>query len=500
MKTIVYLVGAGPGDPGLITQKALTLISNANAIVYDYLSNPTLLKNAKASCILVNAGKRLGFKAMSQDQINKKLVSLAKKDIGPVVRLKGGDPLLFGRGGEEAEYLEKNRIKFEIVPGVTSAIAVPAYAGIPITHRDITSTVSLVTGHEDPLKNKSSIDWPGLAKSKSIVFLMGTKNLKSNIENLIGNGMSKKTPIAAIQWGTYARQKTVIGNLETINEKIKKGNIKSPSIIVIGEVCKLRSKINWFESKPLFGKKIVVTRARKDASNLVNKIFENGGEAIEIPTIEIKPIKTKSTLDTIKKINDYDWIIFTSVNGVNEFFKNFFSEFDDIRSLGNIKIAAIGSETARNINSYGLKVNLVPRKFIAESLVSEFKTRKISNQKILIPRAKGSREILVDELKSLGNKIKELKIYESIAPKSNIKRDISAQIIKNNIYGITFTSSSTVHNFFKYISPNSLKKEKQIKFFCIGPITAQTLTNYGFKATKIAKKFTIENLLKEIIN
>ena len=250
----------------------------------------------------------------------------------------------------------------------------------------------------------------------------------------------------------------------------------------------------------MFGKKIVVTRARKDASNLVNKIFENGGEAIEIPTIEIKPIKTKSTLDTIKKINDYDWIIFTSVNGVNQFFKNFFSEFDDIRSLGNIKIAAIGSETARNINSYGLKVNLVPRKFIAEALVSEFKTRKISNQNILIPRAKGSREILVDELKSLGNKIKELKIYESIAPKSNIKRDISAQIIKNNIYGITFTSSSTVHNFFKYISPNSLKKEKQIKFFCIGPITAQTLTNYGFKATKIAKKFTIENLLKEIIN
>jgi len=500
MKTIVYLVGAGPGDPGLITQKALTLISNANAIVYDYLSNPTLLKNAKASCILVNAGKRLGFKAMSQDQINKKLVSLAKKGIGPVVRLKGGDPLLFGRGGEEAEYLEKNRIKFEIVPGVTSAIAVPAYAGIPITHRDITSTVSLVTGHEDPLKNKSSIDWPGLAKSKSIVFLMGTKNLRSNIENLIANGMSKKTPIAAIQWGTYARQKTVIGNLENINEKIKKGNIKSPSIIVIGEVCKLRSKINWFENKPLFGKKIVVTRARKDASNLVNKIFENGGEAIEIPTIEIKPLKTKSTLDTIKKINDYDWIIFTSVNGVSQFFKNFFSEFDDIRSLGNIKIAAIGSETARNINSYGLKVNLVPRKFIAEALVSEFKTRKISNQKILIPRAKGSREILVDELKSLGNKIKELKIYESIAPKSNIKRDINAQIIKNNIYGITFTSSSTVHNFFKYVSPNSLNKEKQIKFFCIGPITAQTLINYGFKATKIAKKFTIENLLKEIIN
>src|SRR6056300_125007 len=500
MKTIVYLVGAGPGDPGLITQKALTLISNANAIVYDYLSNPTLLKNAKASCILVNAGKRLGFKAMSQDQINKKLVSLAKKGIGPVVRLKGGDPLLFGRGGEEAEYLEKNRIKFEIVPGVTSAIAVPAYAGIPITHRDITSTVSLVTGHEDPLKNKSSIDWPGLAKSKSIVFLMGTKNLRSNIENLIANGMSKKTPIAAIQWGTYARQKTVIGNLENIDEKIKKGNIKSPSIIVIGEVCKLRSKINWFENKPLFGKKIVVTRARKDASNLVNKIFENGGEAIEIPTIEIKPLKTKSTLDTIKKINDYDWIIFTSVNGVSQFFKNFFSEFDDIRSLGNIKIAAIGSETARNINSYGLKVNLVPRKFIAEALVSEFKTRKISNQKILIPRAKGSREILVDELKSLGNKIKELKIYESIAPKSNIKRDINAQIIKNNIYGITFTSSSTVHNFFKYVSPNSLNKEKQIKFFCIGPITAQTLINYGFKATKIAKKFTIENLLKEIIN
>ena len=500
MKTIVYLVGAGPGDPGLITQKAFSLISNADAIVYDYLSNPTLLKNAKASCSLVNAGKRLGFKAMSQDQINRKLVSLAKKGIGTVVRLKGGDPLLFGRGGEEAEYLKKNRIKFEIVPGVTSAIAVPAYAGIPITHRDITSTLSIVTGHEDPLKNKSTIDWPGLAKSKSIVFLMGTKNLKSNIRNLIEHGMSTKTPIAAIQWGTYARQKTVIGNLENINEKIRVENIKSPSIIVIGEVCKLRNKINWFESKPLFGKKIVVTRARKDASSLVNKIFENGGEAIEIPTIEIRPIKSKSILDTINKVNDYDWIIFTSVNGVNQFFDNFFSKFDDIRSLGNIKIAAIGSETARNINKYGLKVNLIPKKFIAEALVSEFKIRNISGQNILIPRAKGSREILVDELKNLGNKIKELKIYESVTPKSHIKKDIISQIINNNIYGITFTSSSTVHNFFKYVSPNSLKKEKQVKFFCIGPITAQTLSDYGFTATKIAKKFTIENLLKEIVN
>ena len=499
MKSTVYLVGAGPGDPGLITIKGQKLISIADAIVFDYLSNPLLMKNAKPSCIKVNAGKRLGFKTMTQDQINRKLVSLAKKNLKIIVRLKGGDPLLFGRGGEEAEYLKKNRIKFEIIPGITSAIAVPAYAGIPITHRDNTSSLTIVTGHEDPDKESSSIDWESLSKSKSIVFVMGTKNLKKNIQQLIKYGMSVKTKIAAIQWGTYPKQKTVTGNFKNIIDKIKINKIKSPSIIVIGEVCKYRNKLSWFEKKPLFGKKIVVTRARKNSSSLTERIFDNGGESIEIPTIEIKPIKNKKNNKIIKNTKNFDWIVFTSVNGVDQFMDRFLEEKKDIRELGKIKIAAIGSETARSISKRGLSVDLVPKKFVAESLIDEFKKRRINNTKILIPRAKGSRRILIDGLLKLKNDVKEIFVYESLIPKKNIKEEVKKNIINNNIYAITFTSSSTVDNFFKFIDPKVIKKERNIKYFCIGPITAKTLMSYGLKPFSIASKFTIENLLQDII-
>ena len=296
MKPTVYLVGAGPGDPGLITVKAKKLIKSADAIVYDYLSNPIFINESKQTCKLINAGKRLGFKAMTQTQINKKLVSLAKSGFKTIVRLKGGDPLLFGRGGEEAEYLKKNKIKFEIVPGVTSAIAVPAYAGIPITHRDNTSSLTIVTGHEDPYKNESSIDWSSLSKSKSIIFLMGTKNLRKNLNKLISNGMSTQTPIAAIQWGTYYKQKTVMGNLRNIYSKIKENNIKSPSIIIIGDVCKYRTNLKWFEKKPLFGKKIVVTRARKIQAHWLKRFMKMVEKQLRFPLSKLNQLKIKKII------------------------------------------------------------------------------------------------------------------------------------------------------------------------------------------------------------
>ena len=499
MKPTVYLVGAGPGDPGLITVKAKKLIKSADVIVYDYLSNPIFINESKQTCKLINAGKRLGFKAMTQTQINKKLVSLAKSGFRTIVRLKGGDPLLFGRGGEEAEYLKKNKIKFEIVPGVTSAIAVPAYAGIPITHRDNTSSLSIVTGHEDPYKNESSIDWPSLSKSKSIIFLMGTKNLRKNLNKLISNGMSAQTPIAAIQWGTYYKQKTVMGNLKNICSKIKENNIKSPSIIIIGDVCKYRTNLKWFEKKPLFGKKLVVTRARKNSSSLVEKIYENGGEAIEIPTIEIKSIKNKKNNIILEKSEQYDWLVFTSVNGVEEFFEQYLELKKDLRCLGNASIAAIGSETARSILKRGLKVDLVPKKFIAESLIQEFKDRKIKNKKILVPRASNARKILIEGLSKLNNDVRELCIYKSVLPSTKLQNQIKEKIIANDVFGVTFTSSSTVENFFKFLDPKEVKKEKNIKYYCIGPITAKTLKTYGIKPFRIASKFTIDNLLEEII-
>ena len=499
MKTTVFLVGAGPGDPGLITVKAEKLLKIADVIVYDYLSNPIFLNKANNNCKLINAGKRLGFKAMSQAQINKKLVSLAKQRYKNIVRLKGGDPLLFGRGGEEAEYLKKNKINFEIVPGITSAIAVPAYAGIPISHRDSTSSFCIVTGHEDPEKNKSNLNWKAIAAFKSIIFLMGTKNLKSNIGKLIENGIDKNSKIAVIQWGTHSMQKTVEGNLSNIFSLIKQKNIKSPAVIVIGDVCKYRKNLRWFEKKPLFGKSIVVTRARKDASNLVEQIFDLGGEAIEIPSIEIKPIFNKKNEIYIKNSTNYDWLVFTSVNGVEEFFSRFIKFHHDIRKLGKTKIATIGSETARSVKKYGLKVDLIPKKFIAESLIKEFKNQKVKENKILIPRAADSRELLIEELRKMDNKVDEMKIYKSILPSKKLKNNIRDRIMNENIFGVTFTSSSTVDNFFKFIDSKTLKRNKKIKFFCIGPITANTLKKYNLRPNKIAKEFTIKSLINEVI-
>lgn len=499
MKSCVYLVGAGPGDPGLITVKALELIKKADVIVFDYLSNPYFLSLAKEDCKFVNAGKRLGFKALSQNQINKKLISLTKKGYEKIVRLKGGDPFLFGRGGEEAEELKKNKINFEIVPGITSAIAVPAYAGIPVTHRDITSTLAIVTGHEDPEKNSTSINWESISKMKSIVFLMGTKNLRKNLKNLIKNGMSKKTSIAAINWGTYSKQKTVVGDFNNIHEKIKSNNINSPSIIVIGEICKLRAKLNWFEKKPLFGKNIIVTRARKNASELSKQIIELGGNPIEIPTIEIKQRPSSFIQKNLKYINDYKWLVFTSVNGVEIFFNEFIKKYKDIRKLGNLRIATIGSETAKSVKKFKLEVNLIPEVFTAEGLISCFKKNKIIKTKIFIPRASMARDLLVNELEAMGNEVQELKIYDTVMPSSQNKKDVKDKIYGIDIDFITFTSSSTVDNFFKYLSPTKIKSQKNTKFVSIGPITAKRLKTYGIKADLICKKFTIDNLLSEIV-
>tara|TARA_B100000579_G_scaffold244002_1_gene200246 strand:+ start:11380 stop:12894 length:1515 start_codon:yes stop_codon:yes gene_type:complete len=499
MKSCVYLVGAGPGDPDLITVKALELIKDADVIIYDYLSNPFFLSQAKRDCKIINAGKRLGFKALTQENINKKLVSLAKKGYKKIVRLKGGDPFLFGRGAEEAEELKKNKINFEIVPGITSAIAVPAYAGIPVTHRDMTSTLSIVTGHEDPEKNQSSIDWSSLAKMKSIVFLMGTKNLKKNLANLIANGMSAKTRIAAINWGTYSKQKTVTGNLINIHDEIKKNNIKSPSIIIIGDICRIRTKLNWFEKRPLFGKNIIVTRARKNSSTLSKKIMGLGGNPIEIPTIEIKPKASNFIKPNLKDVNTYEWLIFTSVNGVEIFFKEFLKIHKDIRKLSNLKIATIGSETARAVEKLNLKVDLIPKVFTAEGLLDSFKKLNINKSKIFIPRASKARDALIKGLRKTGNYIKEVKIYDTIMPSKQNKDDVLNKINEVNIDYITFTSSSTVDNFFKYITPKKIKLNKKTKFVTIGPITAKRLRTYGVKPDIVCKKFTIDNLLNEIV-
>ncbi|MGD8770441.1 MAG: uroporphyrinogen-III C-methyltransferase, partial [Desulfobacterales bacterium] len=395
MKGKVYLVGAGPGDPGLITVKGLECIKNADVLIYDYLASPILLKHAQKHAEILYVGKKGGDHTLSQDEINTLIAEKAQKGL-TVTRLKGGDPFIFGRGGEEAEILVKNGIPFEIVPGVTSAIAAPAYAGIPLTHRKFTSTLAFVTGHEDPLKEESSIDWAALAKGiGTLVFLMGVKNLPFITHRLIHHGMDPDTPVALIRWGTTPRQTTVTGTLHTISERAKDAGFKPPAIIVVGHVVKLREMLKWFENRPLMGLRIVVTRAREQASELVERLSDLGAECLECPTITVVPPDDFNPLDTaIQNLSTYEWLVFTSVNGVNFFFNRLYEKNKDVRALRNVNTAVIGPATAKRLFDFGLHSDIVPESYRAESIIKAFGDKDINGKKILLPRAKEARPIL----------------------------------------------------------------------------------------------------------
>ena len=361
MKNKVYLVGAGPGDPGLITLKGKECIAKADVIIYDYLASPTLLAYAGKNAEIIYVGKKGGDHTLPQDQINDLIVQKAKEGL-TVCRLKGGDPFIFGRGGEEIEELINAGIDFEVVPGVTSAIAAPAYAGIPLTHRKLASTVTFITGHEDPSKQTSSIHWEALAATGgTLVFLMGVKNLPNITGQLSRFGMPADTPVALIQWGTTSSQQTISGTLETIVAVAESAGVKPPCVIVVGDVVSLRDKMKWFENRPLFGKKIVVTRARSQASDMVQRLTELGASCIECPVIKVIPADDTAPLhDAVLRISEYDWLIFTSVNGVDFFFNQLSESGKDVRALGNLRFAVIGPATAERLRAYGIKSDIVP--------------------------------------------------------------------------------------------------------------------------------------------
>ena len=496
----VYLVGAGPGDPGLITVKGKECIQKADVLIYDYLASPLLLQYANPLAELLYVGKKGGDHTLAQDKINDLIIEKARQG-KTVTRLKGGDPFIFGRGGEEAEELVDAGIQFEIVPGVTSAIAAPAYAGIPLTHRDFTSTAALVTGHEDPTKNESSINWEALAKGMgTIVFLMGVKNLPSIVEKLMAHGMARTTPIALVRWGTTTRQETVSGTLETIVEAVKKANLKPPSIIVVGNVVGLRSRLNWFETKPLSGKKIVVTRAREQASNMVATLTDLGAQVLEFPTIKVVPPRDWAPLDAaIADLAAYDWLIFTSVNGVNFFFDRLFENHKDVRSLHHIKTACIGPETAKQLRGFGIETDILPKSYVAEAVVEVFLSQDVKNKKILIPRAETARPILPVALKKMGANVDEIATYQT-RPVTENKNLLISELEEHEIDMVTFTSSSTVTNFNALLPQD--KKDALMKGVCvaaIGPITADTAKDLGFKVNVVAEKYTIPGLCEAII-
>lgn len=503
----VYLIGAGPGDEGLITLKAIEKIKTADVIVYDYLANKKFLEYAKKNAEILYVGKMGGRHTLPQNQINKLIIEKARKG-KDVARLKGGDPFIFGRGGEEAEEIVDEGISFEVVPGVTAGVAAAAYAGIPLTHRDFTTTVAFITGHEDPTKDESNIYWDKISTGVgTLVFYMGIGNLEPNMKKLIENGRSPDTPAALIRWGTTKNQETLIGTIRDIAEKAKSANFKAPAITVVGGVVGLRDKLRWFDGKPLFGKKIVVTRAREQASDFSDLLKEYGADVIEFPTIEIVPPKKWDGIDmAIKRLSKpvhagskqgYDWAIFTSINGVKYFVQRLKKHGKDIRELKGIKICAIGPKTKEGIEGLGIRVDFMPKEYRAEGIIKGL--GKVKGKNILLPRAEVAREILPEELIKRGAKVDVVSAYRTVKPK--VKTDeIRGLFKKGKIALVTFTSSSTVANFLDMFKKGEgIEFLKNVKVASIGPITKNTANGYGIETTIMPNQYTVPALADVIV-
>jgi uroporphyrinogen III methyltransferase/synthase len=496
----VYLIGAGPGDPGLITVKGLECVKKADVIIYDYLANERLLEQRRPDAELVYVGKQGGKHTLPQDQINALIVQRAQQG-KRVARLKGGDPFIFGRGGEEAEDLVDHGIPFEIVPGVTAATAVPTYAGIPLTHREHTASVAFVTGHEDPTKPESKVHWEKIATGiGTLVFFMGMKNLPNIVDNLITHGRSPKTPIALIQWGTRTDQRVVTGVLMDIVQKVKEAKLGPPAIIVVGEVVKLRGKLNWYESKPLFGKRIIVTRSRDQASVFAEMLIDRGATTIEFPTIDVVPPSSWDELDAaIANIETYTWAIFTSANAIRFFMDRLKGLNKDLRLLKGVKICVVGPKTAEALESYGLKPDLIPSEFKAEGVVSALGGSGVKGQKFLIPRAKVARELIPDKLREQGAEVTVATAYENIRPAADADR--ARKLFEDKkIAAVTFTSSSTVHNFVEILGQKEYKALMEgVVIACIGPVTAKTAREYGMKTDIMPSDYTIPALVDAMV-
>lgn len=496
----VCLVGAGPGDPKLLTIRGKECLEQADVVLYDYLANPVLLDHAPVEAERIYVGRRGRGRYQDQAEVNRLMIEQAK--LGKkVVRLKGGDPFVFGRGGEEAEAIVQAGIPYEIVPGISSAIAVPAYAGIPVTHRTLASTVTFVTGHEDPTKESTQLDWPRLAAAPgTLVFLMGMKNLARIIEHLIIEGKAANTPIALIRWGTKAEQQTVIGTLEDIVEQAQHAHLEPPTLIVVGEVVRLRSKLNWFETRPLFGKRVLVTRAKPQALELSNLLVAQGAEPIEYPMIRITPPASWDQLDhAIHQLDQFQWVVFTSVNGVTPFMERLRHHGLDGRALSGVQLCCIGPRTAEALLAYGLLADVIPRTFQAEGLLDVMSSAGMEGQQVLIPRAAVAREVLPKELEKLGARVHVIPVYETVMP-SVSQPELLEQFRRRTIHIITFTSSSTVRNFQELFANEQEMHQltSQSIIACIGPITAKTAGEYGLQVDIIPRENTIPALVEGI--
>jgi uroporphyrinogen III methyltransferase/synthase len=470
----VYLVGAGPGDPELITVKARRLLTKTTCILYDNLANHELLNLAPADAERIYVGKKKSAHAMSQEEICELLIDRARKH-ETVVRLKGGDPYIFGRGGEEAEALYDAGIRFEVVPGVTSPLGIAAYAGIPLTHRSHTSVVTFVTGHEP-----ERIDWSKVGQAETLVILMGLTSFGEISRRMIENGRSPETPAAVVRWGTRPDQETIVGTLASLPAIIESHGMRPPATFIVGEVVAMREKLNWYERLPLFGQKVIVTRAREQSADFVGRLHSLGAETIELPAIQIEPLPWR-----LEGLGDYDWVIFTSVNGV----RHFFERVEDVREIRG-KICAIGPATHAAVEALHLKIELIGEEYVAESLLQAFEAHDLAGKRVLIARAEAARDVLPEGLRQKGAVVEVLPVYRTIAPEPVQASELS------RANWITFTSSSTVANTVKVLGMEALRN---IKIASIGPITSATVRSLGMEVAVEASPYTIDGLIEAIL-
>ncbi len=492
----VVLVGAGPGDPGLLTVKGKSWLQRANVVVYDQLANSKLLRYAPKNAERLFAGKSSGKVTFQQDEMNRLLIDKARQG-KTVVRLKGGDPFIFGRGGEEAQALKQAGVPFVIVPGVTSPIGVSAYAGIPLTHRDCASSVSIITGITGPSDpDEIRINWEKIAeRSGTLVFLMGARKLPEIVANLTRYGKNPETPVAVIQWGTTPWQKTWTGKLNTIVEIATREKIKPPALTIIGEVVDLKESIDWFESYPLFGKSVVVTRPEDQSQEFLELLADRGAAPIAYPVIETVAPDDWSPLDRVLEgLAEYDGLIFTSVNGVRYFRDRLYSQGYDIRELKGVRLYAIGTKTAAAVELWGIRVDVVPEKFVAESLLDSMGEENVKGKRFLLPRAKVARETLPEELRARGAVVDVVPAYQTLPPK-NRETDLAERIREGRVDVVTFTSSSTVTEFVKSLPEETRKQLDRVTFACIGPITAKTAEKQGLRVDIMPEQYTIESLV-----
>jgi uroporphyrinogen III methyltransferase / synthase len=487
--TKVYLVGAGPGDPELITVKGRRLLENADCVLYDHLANSDLLDIAPASAERIYVGKKKALHALSQEEICSLLVDRGTRGLN-VVRLKGGDPFIFGRGGEEAEALAEAGVPFEVVPGVTSPLGIAAYTGVPLTHRDHTSVVTFITGH-DVLK----IDWSKVGTSETLVIFMGLSHFDEIAPRIIAGGRAAATPAMAVRWGTRPDQEVLTGTLEDLPELIHKHALKPPATIIVGEVVRLRGKLNWFERLPLFRQRIVVTRAREQAGTLSALLRNLGAEVIELPTIEIRPADDYTPLDdAIANLRDYGWLIFTSANGVRFFLERLDRSSSDLRAIEG-RICAIGPATSDALERFHIKVDLMANEYTAEGLLEALEAYGLTGARILIARAAVARDLLPTELARRGARVDVVDAYRTAAPPDLAQR--ATGVLSRKPGWITFTSSSTAQNLINAVSADALR---YVKAASIGPITTATLRRNGVPVAVEASAFTIPGLVQALLD